>query len=319
MTPDVALFSRNTLLRSWREAICLALIAVLLPLFFVQPFSSGLLSLVSALSNLGHIVFFALLTLLLHERYPLTTLPRCLAAIALVLLLGVIIEAIQARIGRTASIADVLRNLLGAGTVIVWQHSHRPILHLGRFAVSLLIFAELLLVALTAGDRYHSLQRFPVLNTLETAAEMRQWRRLNSELQRSEVAGAEGRYALRVGLSPGDYSGAILSGFSPRWAGFTHLHLDLHNPGDDVLSVALRIHDRQHERGADAWSYEDRFNRSYLLQPGWNQLSVPLAEVMTSPATRLMDLQQIRELRVFVVDSNKPKVIHLDNLRLEAP
>lgn len=317
MTPDLALTSRRTLLRSWRDASCLILVAALLPLFFIQPAYTGLLVLLSTVSNLGHVAFFALLTLLIHGRQPLTTMRRRIAVTMFVLVVSIAIELIQAQIGRTASAADILRNLLGTWAVIFWQQSHRPVMHFGRFAVSLLIMAELVVLALSGVEVYQSLKRFPILNTLETAGEMRQWRSLNSDLSRSQLIHSEGQHALRIAFSPGDFSGAILSGFPADWTSFTHLHLDLHSADDEILTVTLRIHDRQHELGANAWKYEDRFNQSFQLQPGWNHLSIPLARVTSSPAARLMDLRQIRELQIFVASGTKPKAIHVDNLRLE--
>lgn len=316
MTPDLTLASQRALPRSRRERICLFLVAVLLPFFFVaEPVWLGL-SWLPGIANFGHIFFFASLTLLVHSRYPLTGPRQWWEMTGMVLIVSLFIELIQGQIGRTASVADVLRNLLGTWTVIAWQLSHRPIRFYGRALVSVLLIIEVFLIAQGGLHRYRTFQQFPILNTLEAVADMKQWRAVNGRLSRALIPGRQGEYALSIELLPGDFAGAIFTGFPSDWSDYSQLHLDLHNPQGEAVSITLRIHDRQHQQGPAAWRYEDRFNRSFLLEPGWNHLSIRLEDVAKAPAGRLLDLEQINELRLFVADSKKPQVIHVDNLRL---
>lgn len=316
MTPDLALAPRRSSLHSRREAICLLLVSVLLPLFFVSTPSWRVLSWLP-LSNLGHITFFALLTLLIHGRRPLTTPKHWIAVTAITLALSIIIELIQGQIGRTASVADVLRNLLGTWLVIAWQRPLYSQLRPVRFLVAGLLAVEIILVGLGGLQRYRIYTQFPLLSTLETPAEIRQWRPVNSQLQRSTLFSRTGRYALRAELMPGQFSGVALRSFPPVWGNHERLQMDVYNPQDEVITITLRVHDRLHETGTAAWQYSDRFNRSFHLQSGWNHIAIDLEDIATAPATRRLDLNQVRELQLFVTGSKKPKVVYLDNLRLD--
>lgn len=317
MTLDLALSARRPLLPSAREAFCIAAVAILLPLFFIRPpSSSSALLWISAASNLGHVVFFALLTTVIHGRYPLHSGRRWIAMTLAALILSGVIELIQGQIGRTVSVADILRNLAGTWAVIVWQQTERPLMRHGRVLVVGFLSLEIVLLALSGYQHYRRLQNFPIINTVETVADFQQWRSLNSHLKRSKLTSSEGSHALQVEILPGDFSGAILNRFPADWQGFTHLLVDIHNPQSEVLTLTLRIHDREHEREPNAYTYADRFNRALQLQPGWNPIRIPLDELVAAPAEREMNLAEIKEMRFFVADSKKPKVIFIDNLRL---
>ena len=59
-----------------------------------------------------------------------------------------------------------------------------------------------------------------------------------------------------------------------------------------IFVITCRVHDRQHTLGLEL--YNDRFNRSYPLNPGWNRISINIEDISTAPQTRPMDLSQIQ-------------------------
>jgi hypothetical protein len=73
------------------------------------------------------------------------------------------------------------------------------------------------------------------------------------------------------------------------------LVLDLRNPGDLDLPLAVRVHDRAHSH-----QFRDRFNREFTLRAHESlELAIPIAEIEHAPAGRLMNLSQIAGVIVF--------------------
>ena len=81
----------------------------------------------------------------------------------------------------------------------------------------------------------------------------------------------------------------------PDWRGARALVLNLHNPGESDLPLALRVHDRIHNQ-----QYRDRFNREFTLHAGERlELSIPLREIESAPSGRLMDLSRVAGVMIF--------------------
>jgi len=96
---------------------------------------------------------------------------------------------------------------------------------------------------------------------------------------------------------------------------FEKNRLEVFNPSPDGIQITCRIHDRRHEEGEQL--YEDRFNKGFLIHPGWNDLRIDLNEVATAPMGRMMDLGEIRAVGFFASRLPAPRIIFLDYVRLE--
>ena len=79
--------------------------------------------------------------------------------------------------------------------------------------------------------------------------------------------------------------------------------------------IITRIHDQQHEQSD--YLYSDRFQQSTRLKSGWNHMTINLIDVIRAPKTRLMDIASIANIHFFASNLKQPRVIYLDNLRLE--
>ena len=110
------------------------------------------------------------------------------------------------------------------------------------------------------------------------------------------------------------YSGVSLGYFEGDWSGFHILSVDLFNAEPSMLSLTLRVHDKQHSRGKQL--YQDRFNRSFLLKPGWNHLDIPLQDIAVALQSRAMDLSAIENLAFFVIAQKVDTTIYIDQLVL---
>jgi len=76
--------------------------------------------------------------------------------------------------------------------------------------------------------------------------------------------------------------------------------------------MTCRIHDRRHVQGLKR--YQDRFNRRYTIQPGWNCINIPLQDVQAAPEGRSMDLKAM----MAAIRLGHPRVVFLDHIWLSS-
>lgn len=263
----------------------------------------------------AHLLYFALLTWALAALPPLRRRPfahRALAVIALVILIGTAIELIQPHFGRSASLRDLWRNLLGALAALAWMAPrYRPGWWAFRLLVLALLAAELYRPATNLWDIRQAHRQFPLLSGFETAFE--DWRWSAGTLDDS-VARA-GRRSLRLDLVPARYSGTTLKRGFGDWTGYGHFAFSLHNPDPEPLRITVSIRDHEHfRRGGE---YPDRFNRGFVLKPGWNDIVIPVEHIARAPRDRTLDMSDLAEVVIFTVDLRAPRTLYLDQVQLQ--
>jgi hypothetical protein len=79
--------------------------------------------------------------------------------------------------------------------------------------------------------------------------------------------------------------------------------------------MTCRIHDRIHVQGGRR--FQDRFNRRYTMQPGWNRIHIPLLDVQQAPEGRAMDLNFIMAVGLFATRLDRLRIVFLDDIRLQ--
>jgi VanZ family protein len=271
--------------------------------------------------DLGHIVYFALLTWLLMRWHVVNQLSpgvQWTIILLVTLLVGISIEVMQYGTGRTPDAGDVLRDVTGSLLVLAFAPSglvSQPLSRRYALQISVLVLLLVQLWPLTNSliDEAIARQQFPLLSAFETPFEIYRWGG-NAELSVESVPSVARGKLLKMPLTTDQYSGATLKYFNGNWASFNTLEISLYNPGVDPLQITCRIHDLQHVDGNE--EYEDRFNRSFLLKPGWNEVVIDLNEVQESPAGRSMDMNHIIGLGIFVVALPEPRVLYLDKIQL---
>ncbi|MDX1756076.1 MAG: succinyl-CoA synthetase subunit beta [Marinobacter sp.] len=297
-------------------ALALVLLA---PLFFFggPDWSSG--PLYKAAWNLGHPLFFALLTLWANPWRWLSGWSLWLSVTVATTLIGIGVEVIQDSIDRQADWHDLLRNLMGAWLVLAWQPSRScgtPPIQLSlqrtaRFATAALVLLEISSVAQVAYQQYEVYRQLPRLYDLSLEHPRRYW---SGALNRVSNFRGSNRPALEIALGTERYSGVSLHNLPSDWLGYDALHLELHNPSNAPLTMTLRVNDVRHDRGDNA--YGDRFNTRLFLQPGINEFTIDLDEVRTAPATRSMDMNEIRRIVLFTTYLPSPETVYLTEIRL---
>jgi VanZ family protein len=278
--------------------------------------------LLNQLWNTGHIVAFALWTYLaaLHWRW----LSRhsfwfqFLFCVFVGTGLSFAIEIIQQIIGRTFSISDIRKNLIGCSVAFFFavparqqlQPAKRRIL---QGAAVLLILFEVTPLARSAWDDWAIRMHFPTLSNLESAFEIDRWSG-GARLAVEKGIQSEGQASLRVELNTEAYSGASLRYFRRDWRGFRLLCFDLFNPEAAPLEVICRVDDAAHAQSG--FDFDDRFNRKLLLHPGWNSIEITLEDIRNAPKTRRMDLAHIHNVTIFTAQLTEERTIYIDHVRL---
>jgi VanZ family protein len=297
------------------EILLALLLVALAPFFFVSGPAWLFGHTTGAFANLAHVIFFALLTLLIHRRIDLTRSRRWLVVTGAVAVASVVVELIQSQLGRTPSVHDGLRNLTGVWLVIFWLRRPATSVWLARFLATALLFVEFALVATRIAEQQRMFDQLPLLSGMEASWEVERWQAVASELGQSGEFASEGEFSLQVQLSTLPYSGIALRSLPNDWSRFGQLSFDIYNPHSDCLQITVRINDVHHERGDHPWRHADRFNQRLFVEPGWNTFEFPLREVREAPNDRSMDMELIKELRLFAAGLEEPKDIYVDNFR----
>jgi VanZ family protein len=272
--------------------------------------------------DLGHIIYFALLTLLLSGWRPVarrTPAIQWTVILCITLIAGTLVELAQSGMQRNPDVYDLLRDVTGSVLILSFGPAGMPVRSrrwklVLQTAVVAVLLLELWPLAKSLFDENMARRRFPLLADFEGAFETERWTGSDG-LSIEKLPQAMTGRVLKLPLSTEQYSGAELFYFPGDWKQFDFLSMSIFNPDAQPLQLTVRIHDRQHTQGDGL--YEDRFNRSVLLVHGWNHIELDLEEVASAPRNRRMDMGHVRGLGIFATALDEPRVIYLDNIRLQ--
>lgn len=292
-------------------------IALLSCLFFIGGPGAHSCRSYKAAWNLGHIIYFALLPLLLFSlpwKRTFTKTTKALIIILLALVVGVLIELIQNGLNRTPDVGDVYRDLLGAAVAIIFflpnkDTTSKVPLMISKIVVVLLLVLQLLPIGRALIDEYQARADFPILSDFQSPFQISRW----AGGARAEVVSTDkaGNKAMKVTLTTAQYSGVQLKYFPRNFAGYSRLTFEVFNPSTEPLLLTCRIHDRYHNN-----EYSDRFNKSYRIREGWNSIRINLEEVKEAPESRQMQLQEIQSIGIFAIHLPASRNILIDDMRL---
>lgn len=312
------------MLRSSLQSIGLNLLLLCcVPLFFWG--GPGYFSARSYLAfwDLGHIGYFCLFTLWLQgvllRRWPqLPSRQRFALIFLLVLVVGSSVEGLQMLVvGRDPDVFDVLRDLLGSLVAFALQgdgFGRWPgLFRLYRLLVMGLVGLAIWPLTRAVIDERLAAEQFPVLSDFETPFEVDRWLYARQFSEETAIV-RHGRRAVRVQLSTNRYSGVSLFHFPHDWRGYRTLHCSVFFPGPGELVLHTRIHDLHHKTRMR--EFTDRFNQSFVLGRGWNDLEISLEDVQAAPRGREMDMEHIEGFGLFVVRQDHPQEIYLDYVYL---
>jgi VanZ family protein len=306
--------------KTYRPFLFAALAVLSILFFFGGPDYHSIRSF-KAMWNLGHILYFALLPLLVFLHPRLKAAPprtQIFLIIGLTLVIGIFVEMLQYGIDRFPDIQDIYRNLIGAMVAVVFLLPVRNsipnvLLNFLRMAVVLMVVAQLVPIAVALIDEHHARRDFPNLSDFQTPFQIHRWKG-GAGISIANDVGTAGNRVLQADLTTSQYSGVAMTYFPANWQQYQRLQFRVLNPSPQPLSLTCRIHDELHTRGIQR--YQDRFNQTYAISQGWNTITIDLSEVQQSPQNRSMDLTQIRGIGIFATRLAQPRTIYIDDLIL---
>ena len=272
--------------------------------------------------DLGHFCLFFVYTYTLLQIWESFTKRsfqgQVIFILLLSLILGILVEWSQASFDRTFSLKDILGNIVGSITAIAFLSParlalSRKALRLSQLTLCILILLLTFPLARVLIDQVIARRQFPVLSNFETPFELYRWGG-RSIISIDGGIVKEGKSSLKVQLNTEKYSGASLNHFPSDWHDYGYLHFCIFNSLLDPLKIIIRINDDDHISNGQL--YRDRFNRQYLLSSGWNSIDIAINDIRNAPKNRLMNLRAIKNLTIFTVKLEHPRVIYIDDVRL---
>ncbi|RDH81395.1 MAG: hypothetical protein DIZ80_15010 [endosymbiont of Galathealinum brachiosum] len=306
-----------------RNIILIITLIMSVMLFTSNPIDNSI-RLYQALWNTGHLFFFALLTwLLIMHTALLKESWRKILIVSLLfsLILGGLIEIVQYQVGRYMEwqdlLTDVLGGMLGFLTVQLFVSDERRLL--GKPAIILLSIIVILIAFIPVfnviQDDLNVKSEFPVIANFELERTLGRWD--SKHVGRLEIDSQfyiEGAASALVEFQVGKYPDVSLDVLYPNWSGFEYLNMSIHNAQNEILEMELKIYDQIHRQ--NGYDYNDRFNYELSIKPGWNILKIEIQNILNSPRSRSMDVENIVGFSLFMYSLNEAKVIHLDNIHL---
>lgn len=292
--------------------VCLAF------LLFSSPDTGGS-RIMGEVMNCGHFALFGVMAVSLFFFFELghpRGLKNHVLAWGLTALLGLGTECIQLfQPLRSFELRDLAYDALGALTFLALVHSFR--IADGRRRQRLRITLALICLAATtpvwlAVAEWRGMARaFPLIGSFEDKTELSRWQTIDATLTFSRRHATLGNQSAEVNLMPGTYPGVNSDYFYGDWRGYQSLAFDVYLPGSSPLHLSLRIDDKHHNQ-----EHSDRYNHTFTLAPGLNQIRIPLADVAVAPISRPMDMAAITVICLFAYRLETPRTIYVDNIRL---
>ena len=273
--------------------------------------------------NAGHLVLFALLSFSYFyrstlEQYPLAY--RVILTNIAALSLGAAIEYLQLRLGRSFSYADIVNDVIGANLGLLVLALQKP-RKKGRerltlqFGLILMLGLGLRGVELQLWDEWAMRKDFPVLANFETAQQLQRWEFTNVAARRSQQFSLSDSYSLEAQFLNGGYPSISLNQLIGDWSDLQFLHLSVYSVSRQVTSFELEVFDRQYRLNGS--HFDDKFNISLAIAPGWNVIKIPLQVIENAPQQRNMDMRFIQSLSLFTHRPVVPVHLYIDSIGLQ--
>lgn len=308
--PDISMFkSFVTLIKN---SLPIIFIIIVFPFFFWGGPTAFSTKLFGALWNCGHVAFFAVLIIALSERFDVRNWRIALAMGLAVFVGGGLIEIIQTYVGRDGNWADILLDVSGAWLALFWMLPSSKWIWLGRVTSIALLTPNLFLVINEARYQYNAIGKFPLIAGFESSIELLGYK---NRFELSDQFHTQGSMSVKIKLTTDRYSGITFNRLFNDWSSYKLLKYDIYNPEAESFELHIRVNDVQHD--INGWQTNDRFNQSFIINPGWNQLVFSVSDIQQSPVNRQMNLAKISQIVIFSRQLPQGRTIYLDNLRLE--
>jgi len=282
-----------------------------------------------------HFPFFGVLSLLLLGLSSLflgkiirDRLRHYFIAFVITIAIGGLHEYSQIMGPRDADIWDLARDAAGAITflglymiydrrmIAFWAKWDRKIKFLFYAAALLMTLSILMPSALWGGAYLYRDHNFPTICDFESVWGYKFLKTQDAELEKISTPyiaeGVAGNNVGRLTFLIAKYPGLAIEEPYPDWSGYKLLNFTVFSELDSTVKISIRIEDSLHDD-----DYNDRFNRTFSIDPGLNKVSIPLDEIREAPLSRDMDMTDIRAIHLFAYKPDDEFAMYLDDFRLE--
>jgi len=271
--------------------------------------------------NLGHILYFAFLPLLLFsysQGKQYKPLYQLSVIFGITLSLGALVELFQYGFDRSPDMGDIYRNMLGACMSVAFLLPIRKTLPktpmlIFKSTLIILVALQCFPIAIALIDEHQARRDFPILSDFETPSQIQRWTG-DAAISIENDISHPGNHTMQVALTTQMYSGTALKYYPTNWQSYQWFQFRIYNPSSDAIKITCRIHDKKHTQGLQR--YQDRFNQTQSLSQGWNTITISLEEVRRAPEKRQMDLSQVYGVGIFSSRLPHPRKIYIDDVRL---
>lgn len=271
----------------------------------------------------GHLFLFAGLTyyaLKYVVKLDFDKVQALIIILILSLVVGLLIEIIQWFIGRSFEIKDIASDFSGTliGVFIysitntyIW-YKERKVLY--AFIMILLAFNTHSLIEVLI-DEIHMRQEFPNLAKLDSPYHLNRWNTNQASLSYSSKIHLTNEKSLMIKFLPGIYPSISLKHFIHDWSAHKNLTFNVFNENGSKLHVNLKIYDNKHIKSG--YIYGDRFNKEIVLNVGWNEINIPINNILNAPQNRKMNINKINTLSIFLDNAVAPINLFIDDILLK--
>lgn len=293
------------------------IIACVFLFFLVKPdyYSNRIVHL---LLDSGHILFFYIFSIWFASGIGELPAHRQLAAtIVFTAAIGTLIEVGQHYIGRSASLHDVYRDVLGATFYCVIYLNKKQNKHNHYFKFIFLFVLTLIMVDqrklfIALKLEIEMYKNFPALVSFNSPYALANWDGEKLQILENTV---DSKYYIKAKLEAAKpYSTLTLKHFVKNWEDYNYLEIYLYLPSNNALNICFKITDRQHNR--ENPTYQNRFNFCQNIHSGLNHFKIPLIEIETSPLKRKLDLSDLSEVTIFSKNLKVDKNIYIYSIEL---
>jgi len=285
-----------------------------------------------AIYDAGHGPLFGVIALsllaLLRVLMPAGSLRRVYAgAFAITAVLGGLTEFLQLFSSRDADIWDLMRNLAGAGAVLLARGAlersagGRPRLgsaskRIGAWVAAIVLMAGVFTpVAVTSLAYQEQARHFPVLAEFDSWWERTFVLATRAGLEQDILPdrfGEAGRKVGRLTLYPREWPGLRILEPVQDWSDREEFCFEIWSDLDDDLQMTLLVddlHRREHR--------EDRSRTRFVVHPGRNDIRIDLEEVRTDPKHLPLQMNRIGAAYLYTTKPDEVLTIWIDSIRLE--
>jgi VanZ family protein len=312
-----------------KKILTLLITVILMILFFSRVPVVISERLTDTLWPIGHIVSFAFWAwwlLSCHAYIKSESSKRQLLFLLLItIIIGGGIELLQPFFSRSAQLSDLYYNLFGAFSAYLFfgNFNKKKILIVSRLLYIILLLYLMFPAIQMVKDEFETRIDFPIIAQFDNPSELTRWK---ADLPLSIVNSGElpatrksDTNLMKITFATEKDSRAVLRFFAGNWQGYKQIKFSFFNPNQKSLKVRLIITDKNYDKSISenqTSNQNDRFGKWLLIDSGWNEHNVALAEIKNAPTEREIDLSNIAGVDFYMYYLKEPIILYINKIEL---